>query len=195
MSRENHDSTLTDFETELTLLRPNAGALDLPKMMFLAGQASALASQPRRGLGWPAAFSAMTVVAATLAMMLVFRPNPMIAENSGRTPAEPIEEASAAVVRSQNESPIRQEARPDQLARVSDNESNPLTIAISQCFARLGVKMSPDERGYLYLRNQVLAKGADAIPNPTVSQRGPTDRQQQPASYRERCRQLMDERS
>ncbi len=63
------------FEAALAALAPRRDRLDRDRLMFLAGQASVLSAAPvcagRGALGrlpwmWPAAFSTMTALAATL---------------------------------------------------------------------------------------------------------------------------------
>ncbi|MBN2025069.1 MAG: hypothetical protein JW809_19990 [Pirellulales bacterium] len=69
---EDLPSELKAFEAELAALVPRADRLDAGRVMYLAGKASAA----RRSRAWPAAFAGMSVVAATLAVMLAVRPEP-----------------------------------------------------------------------------------------------------------------------
>ena len=71
------------FEAKLALLRPRTDRLDCERIAFLAGQASVslritkratLVGIPLESRAWPAAFAAMTVVAASLLFMLLTRP-------------------------------------------------------------------------------------------------------------------------
>ncbi len=74
---------LQQFATDLSRLRPRDDRLDRERLAFLAGQAS-VAPVPSNGAnilglrresrGWPAAFIAMTAIAATLLCMLLTRP-------------------------------------------------------------------------------------------------------------------------
>jgi hypothetical protein len=75
-------SELQSLEARLAALAPRDDRLDRERLMFLAGQASVDAANQRRvslcGLNlaataWPRAFAAMTVVAATLIVMLLTR--------------------------------------------------------------------------------------------------------------------------
>jgi len=86
----NEDSTadqfpeLTAFEASLAGLTPRTAGLDREAIFFQAGQAAALRDlgdrrSPRTRWAWPAAFSAMTAVAATLLAMLCLRTEPGVA--------------------------------------------------------------------------------------------------------------------
>ncbi len=76
MSREEEQlPDLTAFESALAALAPRVGRFDREQLIFQAGQAAALRDvlgrSPRWARwGWPAAFSAVTAVAAVLGMML-----------------------------------------------------------------------------------------------------------------------------
>jgi len=97
MSREEnpqenlHD--LSELEAALAALVPRAEHLNRDRLMFLAGQASTASkigqpvvepptarSRRRAGWAWPAAFAAMTGVAASLLVALAIRPAPQITE-------------------------------------------------------------------------------------------------------------------
>jgi hypothetical protein len=93
---------LKAFEARLAALSPCGDRLDRDRLMFLAGRAAAEAAlvspQPmprhtREHKAWPAAFAAMTAVAATLLVMLVTRPTPIeqpivhVADSVERAPA------------------------------------------------------------------------------------------------------------
>jgi hypothetical protein len=70
---------LKSLEAQLSALRPREDRLARERLIFLAGQASALElASPRRTWTahptWPAAFAAMTALAATLLGLLVTRP-------------------------------------------------------------------------------------------------------------------------
>jgi hypothetical protein len=89
---EDRFAELTPFEAAFAALKPSAAEPDRETLFFQAGQAAALrglGNRPSRlaRWGWPAAFSAMTAVAAMLLTMLVFRaePRPM-APASGPAP-------------------------------------------------------------------------------------------------------------
>jgi hypothetical protein len=84
------------FEAALASLKPRVEGFDRERLIFLAGQAAALRERdvpaakgtvpflPRQKSGqspwaWPAAFSAMTAIAAALLVMLCIRPSTTIA--------------------------------------------------------------------------------------------------------------------
>ncbi|MGD0897700.1 MAG: hypothetical protein ABR915_07670 [Thermoguttaceae bacterium] len=81
--QENPIADLTAFETALASLAPRVEGFDREGLIFLAGRASVLRKQrDGRSLGarwgWPAAFSAMTAVAASLLVMLCVRAGPTV---------------------------------------------------------------------------------------------------------------------
>ena len=74
---------LKRFAEDLSSLRPREDRLDRERLAFLAGQASMATGNTqsishrsgwRHHQAWPAAFGAMSMVAATLLLMLVMRP-------------------------------------------------------------------------------------------------------------------------
>ncbi len=87
---ENRPEDLKALEAALAALVPRGDRLDRDRLMFLAGQTAA--SQPGAALSrrwaWPAAFSAMTAVAASLLAVLVVRPGPQIVERILEVPVE-----------------------------------------------------------------------------------------------------------
>jgi hypothetical protein len=85
---------LQRFAVELARLQPRSDRLDRERLAFLAGQASVVSERSRsaksfgvrlESRAWPAAFAAMTTIAATLLWMLLTRPDapgvPSIATN------------------------------------------------------------------------------------------------------------------
>ncbi len=105
------------FELGLSSLVPRASGIDRDRLMFLAGQAeearnaergvrseevearatfASNAGQNRAGLAWPAAFAAMTTVAASLLVVLMNRPEPQVVERIVRVPVEVPRAALAA---------------------------------------------------------------------------------------------------
>ncbi|MGD0384265.1 MAG: hypothetical protein ABSA77_12140, partial [Thermoguttaceae bacterium] len=115
MHEENQSAEMKQFEAALAALTPRTDRLDRDRLMFLAGQQSILIASKQksplptnlrfvpgdgqgeggtiarpirsRTLAWPAAFAAMTVVAAALLVMLVVRPGSKDAENVVKYPA------------------------------------------------------------------------------------------------------------
>jgi hypothetical protein len=108
MHEEKQSAEMKQFEAALAALTPRTDRLDRDRLMFLAGQQSiesARSNLPspigrgtqrvpggegKRRLGtWPAAFAAMTVVAAALLVMLISRPGSKDSENIVKYPALP----------------------------------------------------------------------------------------------------------
>ncbi len=72
---QNLSPDLAQLEAALAALRPQADRLSRDRIFFEAGRADVLQNLPqsrRRKWGWPAAFSAMSAVALTLAVLLAF---------------------------------------------------------------------------------------------------------------------------
>jgi hypothetical protein len=132
----NRTDELTPFETALTGLTPRVAGLDRERLLFLAGRAAALGElAPRRTRlvrwGWPAAFAAMTAVAASLTAMICMRP----AANDAIAGAEPPSAVSPLVATAQ-EAPSYVHLRDEILERGFDAErlrastaSTPATVA------------------------------------------------------------------
>jgi hypothetical protein len=87
--RESMDSQLSDelqrFAAELRQLKPREDRFDQMRTAYLAGQASmvdrvkgspTIVGIPLRSRAWPAAFAAMTALAAVLFVALIVRPGP-----------------------------------------------------------------------------------------------------------------------
>jgi hypothetical protein len=113
MSREENETPdLNAVAAALASLAPSTGKLDRDRLMFMAGEAAARSKEaqsketlareaqshssagaaPRllvRRWAWPAAFSTMSAVAASLLAMLLIQPDPQISERIVYLPAEP----------------------------------------------------------------------------------------------------------
>lgn len=81
---------LNALEKALAGLKPRGDRLDRERLMFLAGQAAQAATvdvvsrgSGTAGRGWPAAFAAMTAIAASLLVALLVRP-PHVSEPFGQ---------------------------------------------------------------------------------------------------------------
>ena len=150
--RATTDGALQRFEAELAALAPRAAQLDRDHLMFLAGQASAglpAGGHLSRRWAWPAAFSAMSALAASLLLMLVIRPAPQVIEKIVRVPVEAVP------------GPVATQANGEQYAAS-------LGQAISSELPRAVVAKHPRQREpaesaeYLDLRDRVLAMGIDS---------------------------------
>ncbi len=148
-------SDLAPFEATLSSLAPRAAQLDRDRLMFLAGQAAlqasggrqppddlggrvARADSPASHWGWPAAFSAMTVLAASLLVMVMNRPEPQVIERIVRVPAA----ALPAIA-----------GRSAESGRQAIESEPPLSPAPSR---------PASGESYLHARDQVLAFGLES---------------------------------
>jgi hypothetical protein len=96
---------LKAFEAALAALIPRTDRLDRDRLMFLAGRESQIKDdlQPvaspvryQRTWTWPTAFAGMSVVAASLFVMLILRPGPQTANQIvARTVKQPVESADS----------------------------------------------------------------------------------------------------
>jgi hypothetical protein len=136
MSEPAHDAELAALQAALTRFAPAPDGINLARLLFRAGQASA----SRRGWAWPCATVAALVLAAVLGGVLVLRPGPLPVERTVfvqvERPAPPAESPAA-----------RQPAGSGAEATPAGGDR-------------------PPEGDYLTLRRQVLAHGVDALPAP-----------------------------
>lgn len=86
MSQEELNDELADIEAALATVGPGPSRLQRDRVMYLAGRASVGPATQRTGTAWawPAAFGAMTVVAATLLVMVVAQPQAHMADHTER---------------------------------------------------------------------------------------------------------------
>ena len=190
---------LKAIEAELASLSPRTDRLDRERLIFLAGQQSVASgdiSPARHGghWGWPAAFAAMTAVAATLLAMLLLWPE---------TPGEvrfvevPVESPGDHDLATDGKLP----ARPPEDRRVEPSpeprEPSAEPVPRSSLFALVGLewmqrydrdRFSPDSR-YPRLLDQVLAEGIDSWPSPAPV--GGAKRASAPVPYRELLNQEL----
>jgi hypothetical protein len=182
---------LKAMEAELSALRPRDDRLDRERLVFLAGQAST-ADRPAMGRwAWPAAFAAMTAVAAGLLVALVLRPEPEVVERLRivRVPAEARDEVSSPT----------EDADSPPTPRRGAFEARP--AARNWASRRAGSPPRPDwERfgsraEYLETLDRMLARGVDPWRQPlTVSDRG--DRgSDAPVPYRRALEKMLDDRA
>lgn len=167
------------FETQLAALTPRVAALDRDRLMFLAGQASlpaARANQAGRRWAWPAAFSGMTALAASLLVMLALRPAPRVVERIVRAPVEaPPPHSSRGQVGQHPGDPLARE-----------RTGNWLAAEIAPRWPR--DKVVPGD-SYLDVRDRVLAMGIDRWQDDVAS--SATGRGESSASYHELLDSLL----
>ena len=173
------DGVLQRFEAQLASLAPRAARLDRDRLMFLAGQASAATGtiEPlRRGWAWPAAFSAMTALAAALRVMVLTHPEPRVIEKIVRVPVEVVEsnEAVSAI-------------KPSGGSLAPSNMAQPLAVAAAD--VRTLDDKTRSGHAYVELRDRVLAMGLDTWTN----DRSTTDHHggKSPAAYHELLDSLL----
>lgn len=117
---------LQALEAELALLRPRAERLPQDQLLFLAGQASVLGRDPRLGERrrrwvWPAACAAMTALAASLLIVLLFRPERPAVERIVYVPVQA--ESPPAATGAEHSVP---DSRPDSSVLVTQRNSIPM---------------------------------------------------------------------
>lgn len=130
------DEELAALQAALGRLTPAPDGINVARLLFRAGQASV----PRRGWAWPSAAAASTLLAATLGVVLLFRPVPSPAERIRvvEVPAPPTKPVVPEQPRAPDDAPsVPAEAEPPR----GDDD-------------------------YLRLRREVLARGLEALPPP-----------------------------
>jgi hypothetical protein len=165
MSREEIQAQdLKAVEAALASLAPSTGRLDRDRLMYLAGEAAALSRfaqskpapshiaqtvstvrgrVPLRRWAWPAAFSTMSAVAATLLAMLMSRPEPAVIPQIVYVPVD-----QPTAVDDSTESSMAGSETPIQVGPRHKEQ--------------MGNERRPAEGDYLRLRDQVLALGLDS---------------------------------
>jgi hypothetical protein len=171
------DGSLQRFEAQLASLSPRAVQLDRDRLMFLAGQASSssgMVNSARQGWAWPAAFSAMTALAASLLALIVVGPQPGVVERIVYLPAEVVVPSDGS--RLNND---RDELPPpviaERLVEITD-------------FPSPADKAAPG-RSYVDLRDRVLAMGLDTWQNEPADSGG--RRGESPAAYHDLLDSLL----
>jgi hypothetical protein len=168
---------LKAIEAELASLRPRTDRLDRERLIFLAGQQSVVGGQISTAKhagrwAWPAAFSAMTAVAASLLVALLVRGEPPV---EVRIVKVPVEAGGNGEVVPSPHTPVP----PGEGPRVGPPQENPERLpepgAGSGLFALVGLdwaqlydrdRLSP-ETSYPGLRDRVLREGVDSWPAPS----------------------------
>ncbi|HEV7226141.1 MAG TPA: hypothetical protein VGN42_25765 [Pirellulales bacterium] len=156
-------SDSASFEALLSSLVPRATGIDRDRLMFLAGQRE----RGQRGRwAWPAAFSAMTALAASLLIALVARPGPQVVERIVRVPVE----------------------QPAAVVDLQPAERDPPVLESGLAFSPARPDTAFGE-SYLHARDQVLAFGLDSwmSSNPSAA----ASSSEPPASYRELRESLL----
>jgi hypothetical protein len=197
MSAEEKQDEIKSFEAALAALLPRTDRLDRERLMFLAGQQSALVehtlsitagqassgTQGKRTWAWPAAFVGMSVVAATLFVMLISRPGSGGVESVVQTSA-PQAAHEAAAQETTDSSDYAEEPRKYlsyfDLAFLSGGDNR---------------RISEAESSYsnAALLRQILAKGVDSwkpMESGTINGKPIIDR---PLTNRELMNQLLDQ--
>lgn len=195
---------LTAIEAVLASLAPRTDRLNRERLMFLAGQASA-AARPERCRAWtrwlwPAAFSAMTAVAAMLLVMLVVQPGQIARHGADRTALAPAPSAEAKTAQDAGAASMqlspekRAEPSPDDEARPGAQDSL-LSLILSPFTPPIGPRAepSPAHHSYPELRDLVLARGLDSWQSPTAPAGEGRERVEAPLSYRELLDSLLEQ--
>lgn len=193
--RDEHQD-LNAFEAALAALAPRSERLNRERLMFLAGQASLPAARGGRRWAWPAAFGAMTAVAAGLLLAVVIR-----APQAGPAGVAPLAAASApeADVAAVGGERPKVPPSPDQAPRPRPLLGGPgswVALCLAPWEKRSAASRRPAE-SYLQLRDQVLSQGLDAWPQPPGAAvadgaAAPEDAAAPPAAPRSQ-RELFDE--
>jgi hypothetical protein len=189
---EKQSEDLKAFEAELAALRPRAEGLD-PRWRFLLAQEAALnqnlsadealaagrsicsrcgavisGRRDKRRWAWPAAFSAMTTVAAVLLAALMVR----------------VEPRSAAPTAEGNVSPTA--ATPFAKERV-----DPSSLLAAKDLPRRETRSGADETAYLNVRDRVLRLGVESWKSPPSPAAATTDFPERVLGSRDQMNRLL----
>lgn len=178
---------LKSLEAELASLNPRADRLDRDRLIFLAGQQSVVAGAGRTGTvpislrdnrdsprvrwAWPAAFAAMTAVAAAL-LVMVFRFEPQV---EVRVVKVPVERTGNGKLVPGPEAPRPPSEGPRLGPLPEGPEPSPRPAAGSGLLALVGLDWEQlydrdrfgSETSYPGLRDRVLREGVDSWPGPS----------------------------
>lgn len=165
---------LNAFEAALAALRPRGDGLDREQLMFLAGQVSAQPGETHSGgtrldrWGWPAAFVAMTTVAASLLVTLAVRP-PRVVE---RIVAVPAAASPAAIDRQEQydrDSPREDRGMAVESRRAAEQPGDWMTFFWASFEDYPSASLAPtDASQYKRLRDLAVSRGLDAWPTPAA---------------------------
>jgi hypothetical protein len=198
MSREEEQlPDLTAFEAALSALAPRVEGFQREQVIFRAGRASALrdTTGPRSrwaGWGWPAAFAAMTAVAAALLVMLSTRPAPNAVVRLEQPEAGAPGMAEGKVAAEPSPAPAVAAEPP------VDRTLEAVAAWLSQWPAREPSAGRGPERtdpayssSYSQLRERFLRDGEGPYPLEAATSAGPTQVAAGPLPYRELLDQLL----
>lgn len=172
---ELRDKELSELEAALGGLLPRPSRLDRDRLLFLAGQASALGTPaaPKQAGGrhrlWPAVSAVSTAAAILFAVLLTVRPGPQVVREI------------VYVERPEASQPVTEEPR---------GEGEPAIEAFGPFdVANESTGRGPDgvTPSYLELRRRVFEVGLAALPEPAPA--GGLDRA--PATQREMLREFL----
>jgi hypothetical protein len=194
---------LKSVEAQLASLFPRVDRLDRDRLIFLAGQASSAGPEwPGRGVvrrwAWPAAFSAMTALAASLAMMLVSRPAPQIVERIVPVPIRaPDQTRQGTVAADQKPSPAPADGREGTSVAAAAGESKVeseggLAYPVFGWLPRRDWRRLRAELPYLDQLDRALAGGGDAWV-PAAGRAGTGKRSSSPNSARQMLDALLND--
>jgi hypothetical protein len=201
MSREKEQlPELTAFEAALAALTPRVEGFDRERLIFQSGRASVLpraSGSSRRWAcwGWPAAFAAMTAVAASLAVMLWSRAAANVAVRGEQQAAAGIADDKVAAVSSAPASPAAAESPAD---RTLDAVAAWLSQWSAEEPSASRGSQGADPADSLFdpqLCEQFVRRGAGSHPPEAVASAGAAPLAAGPLPYRELLDRLLKQQT
>jgi hypothetical protein len=204
MSAEKKPDELKAFEAALAGLVPRTDRLDRDRLMFLAGQQSVMATTgtppsaerlvgrvggdegKKRPAAWPMAFAGMSVVAATLFVMLILRP--------GQSDNKSIAKTSAP-----HSIPVAESKETTAIADSSDFDEQPrkartyFDLAFFSGMDNRKVSEAESPYSNAALLRQILAKGVDSWKPTETGSYDVKPISTRPITNRELMNQLLDQ--
>ena len=219
---QNQNEDLKAFEAALAALTPRADRLDRERLMFLAGQAMAEARQgqpgrqtsctvadgtptgpaaPRRW-PWPAAFAAMTAVAASLLVAILIRPAQVVERVVERIVEVPAPQAVAGLVHEDGnapkegnagETPLGDSLSPSPRRFVQQPSTWTTFLWALGAADSYSPPLPAEAASYTRLRDFDFTQGPDVWPAPAATPPGGNGRSlpSGPVSQRELLKELM----
>jgi hypothetical protein len=187
---------LKDMREALASLAPRTERLHRERLMFLAGQASvsvpgAHSARTRVGRrwGWPAAFSAMSALAASLLVMLSVRPEPQVVVRV----VERVVPVSVAPAAAESAPGAAQEQ-----GKAPGDEASPGRERVPRDWLAWGALVVRPDRGslgpsYPRLREQLLAHGVESWEYPAAPAAAPTGTSDSPLPYRDQLDRILQQ--